>query len=48
MNKKLILLLTFFYSFIILFTSCGPNNIEDQVQQLIGSNDVEERTEIAY
>ena len=48
MNKKLIILLTFFYSFIILFTSCGPNNIEDQVQQLVESNDAEERTEIAY
>lgn len=48
MHKKKLITITFIYSIILIFCSCSPNNIEDQVQQLVGSNDVEERTEIAY
>jgi hypothetical protein len=48
MNKKKLITISFIYSIILIFSSCGPNNIEDQVQQLIESNDTKERTEIAY
>lgn len=36
------------FSAALFFSSCGPKNIEEQVQQLIKSNDIEERKEIAY
>jgi hypothetical protein len=40
----------FFFIFCstLFFSSCGPNNIEEQVQKLIESNDIEERRDIAY
>ena len=48
MKKKKLITISFIYSVVLIFSSCGSNNIKDQVEQLIGSNDAEERTEIAY
>lgn len=48
MKKKKLITISFIYSVVLIFSSCGSNNIEDQVEQLIESNDAEERTEIAY
>ena len=48
MKKTKLALILCIYSTILIFSSCGPNNIEQQVKQLIESNDDEERTEIAY
>ena len=36
------------FSATIFFSSCSPINIEQQVQQLIESNDIEKRRDIAY
>ena len=36
------------FSVIIFFSSCSPINIEQQVQQLIESNDIDKRKDIAY
>lgn len=47
MKKTKLTLISFIYSAILIFSSCGPKNIEEQVKQLIESDDVEERTEIA-
>ena len=36
------------FSVIIFFSSCSPINIEQQVQQLVESNDIDKRKDIAY
>ena len=39
-----------YYSFflILLLTSCGSNNIEDQVEEIVRTSEKEEINEIAY